>query len=383
MTDGGRCFLKFPSELFTSFMRALTKLGITKKARVDSPAISKEDVCNCYRFILGREPESDSVVAEALNHNRSFYELRANFIRSPEFRELCKTLLTEEQEQHPYLERLRPTVAFIHLLKTGGTTLHSMLEAKFPSDRIWPHHHNSLHRYSVAELGRYDLFSGHFDFHSIGYIPRSHVKTVSIFRDPSDRLISFYRFLRSHPSGREFEHNLFVHLAQRLSVEEFFEHADIRSRPEIHNHYLLVFGFAYAQATEQWPPIDKNAITASLDRAFTNVRALTAIGITENFTESAELVFRSLNIPFHGSIKNLQVTDNLAESDRRYRKVEKVHVSARLREAFSELTLYDSKIYTLALAEFRRRSALACSTRQSDELPDLSGETFRPITIAN
>jgi len=47
-------------------------------------AITRDDVLWCYRLILGREPESESVV-EACLKSRDLASLRASFFRSPEF----------------------------------------------------------------------------------------------------------------------------------------------------------------------------------------------------------------------------------------------------------------------------------------------------------
>jgi len=40
-----------------------------------------------YRLILGREPESDQVIADQLRSNASWHSLRRNFLQSPEFQE--------------------------------------------------------------------------------------------------------------------------------------------------------------------------------------------------------------------------------------------------------------------------------------------------------
>ena len=316
--------------------------------------LSRDDILNCYRFILGRNPENEQVVEDALTHHSSFHQLRMSFLRSAEFQDAYKAV-EEENIEEPYLSWSRSTVAFIHLLKTGGSTLHSLLERHFPRDRICPVRYNHLHRYSSGELSQYDLFSGHFDWFSTDLIARDHIRRVALFRDPEARLISFYRFIKSHPPSWEYENYIFVRLAHSLSVEAFFEHPAVRSTPEICNHYLLAFGFAYSQVKLEWPPALQDVSPNILDRAIQRVRALDGIGITERFSESVHQIFLSLNLPIPGSINNLQVTDALPVSDTRYSRVEAVTMTPRLREALKDLTIYDNLIYHEALSEFERR----------------------------
>lgn len=52
---------------------------------MDLPA-TREDVLACYRYILGREPESEAVVARHLARRASLGDLRAGFLGSAEFR---------------------------------------------------------------------------------------------------------------------------------------------------------------------------------------------------------------------------------------------------------------------------------------------------------
>jgi SAM-dependent methyltransferase len=49
------------------------------------PGITRDDVVSAYRFILGREPESESVVQSAVEGYESREELRLSFLQSAEF----------------------------------------------------------------------------------------------------------------------------------------------------------------------------------------------------------------------------------------------------------------------------------------------------------
>ncbi|WP_136660999.1 sulfotransferase domain-containing protein [Nitratireductor sp. XY-223] len=47
--------------------------------------LSREEVIWGYRFILGRNPESDRVIDDKIRHNKTIHELRSTLLGSPEF----------------------------------------------------------------------------------------------------------------------------------------------------------------------------------------------------------------------------------------------------------------------------------------------------------
>lgn len=49
-------------------------------------SVSKNDVKNAYRFVLGREPESEDVIRYWENHVNSWQELRNSFLVSDEYK---------------------------------------------------------------------------------------------------------------------------------------------------------------------------------------------------------------------------------------------------------------------------------------------------------
>jgi hypothetical protein len=341
------------------FGAIVTKLLRSGRHVVDQhplPAIdwpSRDTVINGFRFILGREPGNESAIDE---HARipSFAAFRRALLGSEEFRGNYKVMFPETYG-HPSLTMGRETLAFIHLQKTGGTSLRTMLESQFPADRRCPIRGDKLYHLSVAELGQYDFYSGHFDRCSLRFIPRNNIKTVALFREPRARLISFYRFLRSHPVRDEFANDTLMRLANELSAEEFFERPEPRVHVGVYNHYLIALGGSYA-----WFEYTRNTLTTkdfseALEEAKRQIRALTALGITERFGQSVEVIWRTLNFGAAPSIAAVDVTDKLSEVDNRFQRVDPVAMTPRLAEALSELTKYDDELYRFALLEFERR----------------------------
>jgi hypothetical protein len=339
-----------------------------------------------YRLLLGREPENlEAVQSNPFKNHRQL--LVQYFLNSHEFKQNYEKLPITYKDKlaaladYPYASWNRDAVAFIHLPKTAGTTLHSLLSACFSKGRICPQRLNALHSYSPAELTRYDFYSGHFDYFSLRFIPRQRVRCISMFRDPYQRLISSYRFYKSHPTSNEFADDIDIKLANELSAEEFFEHKNIICSTYTNNSYLFYFGssshdhatfnaLAGTRSPIRGPaPVDRHAAADSLAadefcvpilaRARQRILDLDAIGLTERFQDSVETIFTTLGFPIPETIAPDMVTDELPASDARFSPVPPVTMTARLSRALEPLTKYDRILYDVAKREFERRRAAA------------------------
>jgi hypothetical protein len=314
---------------------------------------SREDVLNGFRLILGREPENERAIGAHMLIP-SVAELRQALLASEEFQGKYK-VMRPAIDAHPSLSMGRRTIVFIHLQKTGGTSLRVMLERQFPADRRCPVLEDKLHLLSVAELGQYDFFAGHFDRSSLRFIPRNDIKTVALFREPRARLISFYRFLRSHPVGDEFADNYLIRLASELTAEEFFERPELRNDCMLNNNYLFALGSSFSWFNQHRALLSQEKLSRLLQDAKLQIRSLTAIGITEQFEKSVAMICESLELMPAPSIEEVHVTDKFPELDSRFHPVGTVTMTPRLSDAITDLIAYDDELYGFAKNEFERR----------------------------
>jgi tetratricopeptide (TPR) repeat protein len=259
----------------------------------------------------------------------------------------------------PHLRRLsvrRPpaAVAFIHLQKTGGTTLYDILQHAFPPDRVCPIHNDFLNLYTAEEMAEFDYFSGHFDYGSLRLIPKRPLKVISVFRRPQDRLISIYRSHRSHEANSKYGVNAFVRLANALSPEEFFEHPEVRTAPEVFNHYLAAFGLGFRQLAKAGPLTPTRVPAEAVERAIERVRGLDAIGITERFDTTVRLIYQTLGLRPPKAVRPRNVTDKVAKKMKGV-PTQRVGLTPRLVEAMADLIRFDEQIYAAAVAEAERR----------------------------
>jgi hypothetical protein len=117
-------------------------------------------------------------------------------------------------------------LVFLHVPKTGGTTLHHHFSAHFTPEETCPERSSVLDRYSEDELGQWRYFSGHFNADEIKRIPKP-VFVVTVLRDPIERLLSHYYFWRRHSSDYIAKHELYPLLVlKRGTLSDFLRSQD-------------------------------------------------------------------------------------------------------------------------------------------------------------
>jgi FkbM family methyltransferase len=301
--------------------------------------VTREQIRDAYICVLGREPESEQAY-QAHTQVTSITDLRYILMLSLEYRSLFRSVLQAQE---------RDTLVFIHMEKTGGTTLHNVLAANFAPEKVAPLEEGVLRSFSAFESVKYDFFSAHCDYEIALAIPRRAKKFVALFRKPTERLVSFYRFFRSHPLNGDLGQNDPHRLANTLSPEDFFSHSAIRSWAKVNNNYLRVFGSSLER------PIIQTDERAALKLATERIKHLDAIGLTHRMDESVAVICKSLGFPIPERFESAQKTDELPTLHPQLKKVAPVDMTERLAKALEELTYYDEIIYQTAVDEFERR----------------------------
>ena len=90
-----------------------------------------------------------------------------------------------------------PNVIFLHIPKTAGQSVHSFLVHLFGQGAIAPARVNEqLIQLSIPQIRKYSVFSGHMDWAMLDCVERPRF-VFTILREPTDRILSFYYYLRS------------------------------------------------------------------------------------------------------------------------------------------------------------------------------------------
>ncbi len=89
------------------------------------------------------------------------------------------------------------TLKFLHLHKTAGTSVRAFLERFFRPEEICPagfrHEFRALDR---DQLATYRMFAGHLDWEDLDQVGGPSF-TFTVLREPRERLLSYYFFLRA------------------------------------------------------------------------------------------------------------------------------------------------------------------------------------------
>jgi hypothetical protein len=292
--------------------------------------LTREEIRYGYLYILGRDPESERVY-DLFAKQASVLDFRRSLIRSDEGQQVIRSQLPITVK-HPYFDLDRVAVCFIHSSHLAMDALHSL---------------------SLSEITKYDLIAGHFDYATTLALPRPQIKRIALFRDPIDRLISFYRFHKAHPIAKRRMN--FVELAQDLTPLEFFRHEQVRSSPRLNNAYLRTFGSCLSLPVAR--ETKGNETSKSLELAATRIREMDAVGITESMQESVTLICQVLGFVPPEEMHRHHRTDDFATRNQGFSKPEPIERSAELEAAIEPLISIDLDLYRVAKQTFWSRLA--------------------------
>lgn len=123
-------------------------------------------------------------------------------------------------------------IIFNHVPKAGGTSLIHFFSEIFGPERVFRHEARdgktdkispSIESLSKEQLDSYSFFAGHFGYGYHKLFDRS-VKYIGIIRDPMDRAVSHYRYLRKNGpralKEQALEMTFEEYLEFRLSVQK-------------------------------------------------------------------------------------------------------------------------------------------------------------------
>ena len=176
----------------------------------------------------------------------------------------------------------RPLV-FLHQPKTGGRTLNEMLKAVY-DDAMFPYKRWPDVVEHAAELPSYRFLRGHIYYDVVDFYP-TQPQVMTVLRDPVDRVVSDYYFVRRTESHRRHEQ------AQRQTLEEFVAHPP-------HTRVYVRF-LADAPKEGDYRRMRPDAPTEELvERARTRLDGMFLVSVTESldatYRQMAELLDQPL-----------------------------------------------------------------------------------------
>jgi hypothetical protein len=142
-------------------------------------------------------------------------------------------------------------VIFLHIPKTAGQSVHTALVKAFGQEAICPARVNEqLARMTINELNRYQVFSGHLDWAMLDCI-KGPKYVFTILRNPVDRILSFYFYLRDQAAKLPVEklhkpEHQGLRAALELTPQEYFLGGTTHIRKFLDDHYDNFYAYYFA-----------------------------------------------------------------------------------------------------------------------------------------
>lgn len=223
---------------------------------------------------------------------------------------------------------------FLHIPRTAGSTLLRLLDRQYGSDAVLEVY-DARTADEVADLqaersGPTRVIAGHFYF-GLHRGLSAPCRYITFLRDPVERVVSHYRFVRGQP-----EHYLHA-AAAAMTLPEYVESCGAME-PNNDQTRLL--------AGEAMLPSDGTSSEAMLPVAKQNLESHAAVGLTEAFDASVMLMGR-----LFGWSRPFYVREN------RSGRGSGDGASAEVRELIRAYNALDVQLYRHACDLFRRRVA--------------------------
>jgi hypothetical protein len=173
-------------------------------------------------------------------------------------------------------------IIFTHVPKTSGTSFRkALVEPNIPPDRIY--HYAGLRKFVADRAFGQAFVFGHLPF-GLHHLSRGETRYITFIRDPVDRAVSFYHFVKDSDPAL-YRHPLRDD-AEAFSLTEFYE---LRKYQNWQTRFLA--GFRHHRL---YPHVASDAFDkAVLRRAeFNLMNRYFCYGVLERFEESLELFQR-------------------------------------------------------------------------------------------
>lgn len=184
-------------------------------------------------------------------------------------------------------------VIFIHIAKTGGTSIAEYFEQLLPQEQTMSHgaFDITIDPPLSADIVRGKRFiSGHFGFdHVKDYLEDAY--SFTILRDPLSRVMSFYRFCMHEDMQRRY---VVAQAARDLSIDDFMRSQIPQVCEMLDNQQTWQIASMYRTADRTNPDLGDEAELLALAKS--NLGKLSHVGFTEAFRKSFKRIVADVGV---------------------------------------------------------------------------------------
>lgn len=242
-------------------------------------------------------------------------------------------------------------LVFLHIPKTGGTTLHHAFARAFAPEQTCPDRFATLDRHAPAALAAWRYFSGHFNFDQVRLVPPPRF-VVTVLRDPAERILSTYVYWRRHTAeavaGRGLEGPA---IARARGLLDFLRSPEPVVRDAIDNTMARMLAGAIGIHEDGGWRLREGGRTRAVSelelmhRATGNLLAIDVVGLAHDLPGAHARVARALGLPAVAQMARLNTRDDPHPD---LVPAEAVETTREVRRELARLTTLDREIWRLA-----------------------------------
>lgn len=254
----------------------------------------------------------------------------------------------------PYTLTDEDQLCFVHIPKTAGTSLLTILDQQFSADETCEHRHaETILDLPQAELDKYRLIRAHGTFRQFEKVCKPSSIFITMLREPIDRVLSTYYYLTTSPE------NFYYNQVKAMGLKEFINW-DSRDRWIIDNHQTrLITG---TNLISQTPDLNE-AKRIIRDR-------FKFVGLLERFTDSIQLLSYIFGWQFAEENRKVNITST---------RPKKTELASQIIDDIKAINQLDIELYNYAAQLFEEQYKLMRLLKQSDQQYEDAASRIRAI----